>query len=665
MYSINKVSPSSISWARMLFVTLIILTQNGKNAFGYDEYGVPEVYFTKITPENNSEITSFNFKLEFDISETEQYIKETLELFPNDVYFQKFKNQEIGIIYRGVYQGEPGEYGFFLYEGDIETGVEQTRILYNARNADIFFQSGNVFSFNIPGFIPKDGQSYTLKIVQNFRPGIFDSDGKFYGAFDESFSCHYAPLIFTFIGKSVENPPLMMVRSDLTESHFMSSVNNPKLEFNYPVKIKEGAKALTYAVANSPLLYKRVDILPDPDNDHIVYLNTGNLKLSKDQEYQFAFEKGLICRADYESDQLDFFNIFIQGDEVQEINVRSAAIEESYGYPFYVDLKMDAIPDAEVFKVKYFDILTADKSEVIVDNFKTNVQQHNSDKTSLKLFLTSEIWDALEFGKTYNLRIREDNLVASYDISAIAGNLNGLHAAEIILPFRVPDLTEDVAPFNYSFSGEVHLNGHKSAAIKDGDIIPLEWSTLHVPLNKNLFKDFRSDYVVTPLTSEDAHIDVIHIMDESEELYAQIPVEAKNLIYYDKLHSDDFIIPKGEFSLTLEQGEKYRLEFAPNQLHADYKYMSLDQDGYYKGSYFPSYPWVKSEGFQFEFTAGEVFGNTSVPEVEDLLSPISIYRVDGSPVAIHLTSAEFSALQLEKGIYLKVVGSKVSKIIFK
>lgn len=180
------------------------------------------IKYKSCTPEVNSKISSFDFELEFDLS---------------DIIADLGESEDWGIYANGVEWDDvfQSDQAIKLYEGTPEEGkilgrtVEET---INGKSAK--FQTGNKFKFSFPGLTPEEGKLYTVEITLLFnvvkKGETKRQDTKY------SLKCNVTPIDLTFIGSSeVVSEKLKLETSSISNGESLKSIEDIILEFNSPI----------------------------------------------------------------------------------------------------------------------------------------------------------------------------------------------------------------------------------------------------------------------------------------------------------------------------------------------------------------------------------------------------------------------------------------------
>lgn len=190
-------------------------------------YGFP-IEFKKSYPESGSTISSFNFILEFDITDA-------LEKAAADK-----PDTEVGIGYTGNDAG----YNATLYKGDAETGEMLGKAMastFNGKAAD-FVVNGNTIKLNFDSSIPIiANQEYTIKISNLFYMYV---NGKVTRVTSTASDYSTAPIILKFVGADLGDSQLYVKDSSLHNVDNLDKVKIVEFHLSAPFVIKSGAEVL-------------------------------------------------------------------------------------------------------------------------------------------------------------------------------------------------------------------------------------------------------------------------------------------------------------------------------------------------------------------------------------------------------------------------------------
>lgn len=175
------------------------------------------------TPENNSEIKSFDFVFNFDVADA----------------IASLGAGEFGL---GCQSGTSRFAS--LYEGDQETGELLGKALTtNITGASEEFEvNGNQIKFSFPAdLIPQAGKTYTLVVTNNFT--IYQK-GKKVAKGTTTLKYETNPLVLTFKGAAASAEELNLSEVSISNNQQMEVLDRLTYSFSNPIELSDGASVL-------------------------------------------------------------------------------------------------------------------------------------------------------------------------------------------------------------------------------------------------------------------------------------------------------------------------------------------------------------------------------------------------------------------------------------
>lgn len=286
----RTIPPSLFSLKKLIFVLFCMVVCTTVQA---------AISLEGITPTNDSEISSFDFTLHFDLSEAKAD-------YPD-------KADNLGIGYSG--DSEIGRAA--LYKGNQDSGeLLGTALTSNVTGkSEELSLSGDV-SFSFEGVNPESGATYTLVITNMFS--VYEKGGKTLG---KNYRLDYetTPLVYTFIGKS-DSANFSLLSSSILKDSKLESFKNVELTFNLPVAISDNAKAML--LQDEEVYANTSSFIVDPENECAVIISFNNIPLYKNITYTFVCEAGSIVIKDDPSKTNELFTLSIQGVALKPFTVK-------------------------------------------------------------------------------------------------------------------------------------------------------------------------------------------------------------------------------------------------------------------------------------------------------------------------------------------------------
>lgn len=204
------------------------------------------IRFLNTIPENGSEITTFDIKLKFDISEA----------------INESGNENIRIGYTGNKRTNNTK----IYDGTAEEGTLLTTVLTKSVMGVEY--SNDYIDLEIPSsFVPQPGHTYTVVFAN--QVAMFDANGA--SVANSVISYNKEPITFTFYGGKASSEELLFQNASVANNENVESLNSIIFEFNEEIEIFQN---------KSIEIYNGDEMIASSNSIEIDHRNSSALKVS-------------------------------------------------------------------------------------------------------------------------------------------------------------------------------------------------------------------------------------------------------------------------------------------------------------------------------------------------------------------------------------------------
>lgn len=286
-------------------------------------YGFP-IQFQKSIPESGSSISSFDFTLEFDISEA-------LELAAKDK-----PGTEVGLGYRGGANVSCA----ILYRGDAETGIELGQSLTDDFNgkASGFEVNGNKIKMSFDSSIPIiANETYTVKIIDVFYLYVKGKTTKI-GSTASDYSTD--PIILTFKGEGSEKPQLECTSSNIENCSTLNECKSVEFTLSAPFNIKSGAEVLIKE--GEDIVGRTSDLKVSSTDNKILVAEFNDVPMLLGHTYTIELPANSLTHIDDATVGNFIYKVSVNGNKTIEIPLKSSKVSlDSDGFPTAVTFVYD------------------------------------------------------------------------------------------------------------------------------------------------------------------------------------------------------------------------------------------------------------------------------------------------------------------------------------
>lgn len=224
------------------------------------------IKFLQVIPENGSEISTFDIKLKFDISEA----------------ITESGNENIKIGYSGTSTNNTK-----IYDGTAETGTLITTVLTKTVKGVDY--SNDYIDLGIPSsFVPESGHTYTVVFAN--QVAMFNEDGKTVS--NSVIAYKNDPLIFTFYGKSAGSEELLFQKASVTNNDNLDSLTSIDFEFSGDIALVKDLQISIYKGEELIASSKSIEI--DPENSKALRAIFEDVTLYLGNEYAIRLPEGIV-----------------------------------------------------------------------------------------------------------------------------------------------------------------------------------------------------------------------------------------------------------------------------------------------------------------------------------------------------------------------------------
>ncbi len=332
-----------------------ILTAVMLTAF-FISYGFP-IQFEKSIPESDSSISSFDFTLEFDISEA-------LVLAASDK-----PDAEVGLGYAG---GQ--EMCATLYKGDDETGIvlAKTMTANFHGKSEGFVVNGNKISVNFDSSIPIiANQEYTVKITNIFYLYV---KGKTTRAASTKSDYTTSPIILKFKGAGSEKPQLICSNSSIKHGDILSNIKTIDFNLSSPFSINPDSEVVIKE--GEGVIARTGNLTISSDDDRVLNADFGEIALYNGHTYSIILPENALTIIDDVTIGNFEYKVDVIGSCIYPVPLLSSKVDlNSKGIPtsvtFIYDIPEGANLNSKNITGSRYGFLAEDGSEETT-NFDTN-----------------------------------------------------------------------------------------------------------------------------------------------------------------------------------------------------------------------------------------------------------------------------------------------------
>lgn len=306
-------------------------------------YAAP-VKFAGCVPADGSEISSFNFTLNFDISDA------------------------IAGLQDGTWGlGWNSSQSTILYEGTPTGGKEIGKALTNSvsGNSELCIPNATSVTISFPQFFPQPGKTYTLVVSNSFGLREIGVSGINKWLNDSKLNLSDNPIVITFTGRAPADNELLLFSSSVKNGVTLEKLNKIDFTFNNPISVKPG---LRLAVAKvNPQLVSGLDTVAMssnayslPDNNKVLRVEFADeVQLLHGKTFKITLPEGAVSLSAYPDIQNTPFTLEIKGDFYYRYPVKSSDIGDhifpgnitvSYDLPEGYKFKSGTAPNIYIYK---------------------------------------------------------------------------------------------------------------------------------------------------------------------------------------------------------------------------------------------------------------------------------------------------------------------------
>lgn len=408
--------------------------------------------FSHSLPANNSEISTFDFEIVFNIEDA----------------LDSYVCSDYGIYVSGSYSEKTGSgYHTKLYKGTIEDGEIIGRALtanVTATSAD--FEQGNSLHLNFVGIMPEEGQVYTLALYNKFNitsPTLGGTAGTV-------LNCNKTPIVLTFIGATAKKDELVLQSSSLSTNENVVSLNCVQLGYNEAIKICEGAAMPYFAEGNETYATATATGVESAD-DKMLNITFADTEFPVKRNFTFVLPAGSVCLASDEDVKNEELRIPIVGSKYEYFELTSLT-PESNGVTVPPAVKVAYnLPDGTVFRddVYYYGTLykiNGTEREKI-EEIKSSAEYESKEmKWTFK--------NAFEPETTYEFEIPQGTIFGYVtDWSTLTGykKVDTMSNDEILIRFTTPAIKNNGLPEMQFNDPRVALKDDDAETFKNGSTV--------------------------------------------------------------------------------------------------------------------------------------------------------------------------------------------------
>ncbi len=261
------------------------------------------IKFLQTIPENGSDITTFDIKLKFDISEA----------------IAESGNENIAIGYSGNTRTSNAK----LYDGNAETGTLLTTVLTKTYRGDT--NSKDIIDLSIPSsFVPEAGHTYTVVFANNVA--MYDLATNLSVA-NSVINYSSSPLTFTFHGESASADVLIYQKASVTNNDNIESLNSISFEFNEDLLISHNKPIEIYN--GQDIIASSTSIEIDPANSKALKAIFEDVNMYLGKQYAIKLPEGVVCLKSNPSVVNQPIEIIVNGASTIRVSTKSVSIENN------------------------------------------------------------------------------------------------------------------------------------------------------------------------------------------------------------------------------------------------------------------------------------------------------------------------------------------------
>lgn len=315
-----------------------LLTIIGILAATIYSYAAP-VKYIGCTPETGSGINTFDFTLNFDISDALTDLGEG----------------EWGIGYIG--NTGTGRY-VSLYKGTQESGTEIATSLtenLNGKSED-FIIGGSSVKITFPqSIIPEENQLYTMVIRNSFA--IFPS-GKTIPKSETYLKYETEPLVLTFIGTAAPSNALLLQSISISDGDMIDALREIEFSFNEDIAVSNNAQVSIYDGDTATYHSELCEV--DSDKTNVLKVTfADNTILYNGHNYTLSLPEGTVFLASDTKATNNSISLKIQGTGRRYYSIKSFTPENGFvGLPTKANVVFELPQDASLFETGVTSVTT-------------------------------------------------------------------------------------------------------------------------------------------------------------------------------------------------------------------------------------------------------------------------------------------------------------------
>lgn len=240
-------------------------------ALGVNVYPAP-LKAPETIPSDKSEITSFDIKLKFDLTEIAA----------------ELGNDNIAVGYAGF---DRGDYNTRLYDGTPESGTLLATVLTSSR-FDGSIDSRDIIDLGLPlSITPQPGHTYTLVCNNGFA--VVDQDTKMQYR-ETALNLKKNPLTFTFHGIAAGSDELIVQKSSLVDNENVDVLKSLIIEYNEEIALT-GSSGAVKVFDGEDLIGAPAPVGIEPSNSKAIRMDFNGITLYNGTRYCIRIPEGTVC----------------------------------------------------------------------------------------------------------------------------------------------------------------------------------------------------------------------------------------------------------------------------------------------------------------------------------------------------------------------------------
>ncbi|MCM1429538.1 MAG: hypothetical protein NC097_07070 [Clostridium sp.] len=508
----------------------------------------PILVYDGITPIPGSEISSFNFVLNFDLSK----VIENSEL------------GEYGVGWTGYHNDKrpEKEKSVTIYKGDPSDGIVIGRVCdsnYNGKTSG--FEANPEVNIEIVGAIPEPGVTYTMVICNEFTAYLTGSSTKI-----STVDFFTKPITYTFIGGNASSENLSIAGCSITASQSIDELTEITFNFTQPVSINQDV--FVEVLENDKIYAKSTNFVLSDDRTAVTYY-FDKIPLRLNHSYVISLPDGAVYSEDNTSNGNQAFTIPVTGTFVDYFKLKSSTPSSGDTSIFStVDVIFDMPDGFQVYKKPEYALnLTASlfKEEIAEDNLVTNLEgSYNTNRNGI-------VWTnktVLEPGTTYIL-YKPKGEFRAYELATDKFS-SEWYNDEVLIVLNTPSIEESgISPIELEnpVIGTYQYNG-QNRTLNSGDKVA-SLSTIEF-IVKNLKYSYNGELYSAGLVGS-PKVQIFDITDNGPVLLKEVSLLKQTR----ETTTDYYVVYPVNVNSNFFEGHRYRLVVPAGSLSAGPNLTSL------------------------------------------------------------------------------------------